>query len=137
MKFPIRLVITLLLAGNGLLLVAGQSASNAVFEGCAMPLENNHDFLTLCEPHNCSLLRGKVEKKWSGHEVKLRGVLHAATSTQPRTIEVEEMLDIGEACKAACQPAISGRGLGPKDRPLGEGGTPGLTPKNTKPPQER
>lgn len=134
MKLPIRFASALLLAAAPLLLVDGQAASDAVFKGCAMPLESNHDFLTLCEPHTCSLLRGKVENKWAGHTIKLRGALHEATSTQPRTIEVEEVLEIGEACNAACQPVIPGRGLGPKDKPQGEGGTPGVAPAKPKPP---
>lgn len=134
MERPVCLASALVFVGGCLLMLAGQRASTEVFKGGAMPLESNHEFLTLCEPHNCSLLRGKVENRWAGHTVKLRGVLHAATSTQPRTISVEEVLEVGEACKAACQPAISGRGIGPKDKPQGEGGTPGAAPTNPTPP---
>ncbi len=100
------------------------------FSGCAMPLAGHPDFLTLCEPHTCSLLRGKVDLHWAGHTVRLRGALHPASSTQPRTIEVNDLVSLGEACKAACKPSIPGRGVGPEDKPDGEGGTPGAAPKD-------
>ena len=111
-----------------------QSESTAVFEGCAMPLEENHNFLTLCEPHSCSLLRGNVDLKWAGHNVKIRGILHQPTSNQPRTIQVEAAVEVGKACSKSCQPSIPGRGLNSKDKPDKEGATPGFAPKDTKPP---
>ena len=114
------------LAGCCLTMCLAQTPAPATFTGCAMPLEGHPDFLTLCEPQNCSLLRGAVDVKWAGHTVTLRGVLHPATSTQPRTLEVEKAIRVGEACTAVCRPTIPGRGLGPKDKPVGEGGTPGV-----------
>lgn len=114
--------------GFGCLLVGrAQAPGAATFSGCAMPLEGHPDFLTLCEPDHCSLLRGAVELAWAGHTVTLRGVLHAATSSQPRTVEVTQAVRVGAACSAACRPSIPGRSLGPKDKPLGEGATPGVT----------
>jgi len=63
MKYPIVAAAALACFGACLLSIAGETrSSDSVFEGCAMPLEPNHDFLTLCEPHNRSLLRGVVEK---------------------------------------------------------------------------
>lgn len=123
-----------LLTAGCLLICSGQTspAASDTFTGCAMLLEGHPDFLTLCEPHNCSLLRGAVDAKWAGHTVTLRGVLRAATSTQPRTLEVKEAVSVGGTCTAVCRPTIPGRGLGPKDKPSGEGGTPGVVEK---PPQ--
>ena len=103
-----------------------QEPSPATFTGCAMPLAGHPDFLTLCEPHTCSLMRGKVDPHWAGHTVTLRGTLHPATSTQPRTIEVVHLTTLGEACKAVCKPSIPGRGVGPENNPDGEGGTRGV-----------
>lgn len=122
--------LALLIAGCCFSLLTAQGPPKTVFEGCAMPLEGNHDFLTLCEPHNCALLRGKVNKDWAGHKVKLEGILHPPTSNQPRTIEVRELIEIGGKCDAVCRPAIPGRGIGPSDKPQGEGGTPGAVPQN-------
>lgn len=130
---PIALLLTF---AAGVPLSTAQNESTAVFEGCAMPLEGNHNFLTLCEPHNCSLLRGNVDLKWAGHSVKLRGTLRNPTSTQPRTIEVEKAVEVGKPCASACQPHIPGRGVGSKDKPDGEGATPGVAPKSTKPPSQ-
>lgn len=107
-----------------------QPAASTTFSGCVMPLAGHPDFLTLCEPHTCSLLRGKVDLHWAAHTVRLRGALHPASSTQPRTIEVNNLVSLGEACKAACKPSIPGRGVGPEDKPDGEGGTPGAAPKD-------
>ena len=107
-----------------------QAPASTTFTGCAMPLEGHPDFLTLCEPHTCSLLRGKVDTHWAGHTVILRGVLHPATSSQPRTVEVTQFTSLGAACKAVCKPSIPGRGIGPKDKPDGEGGTPGADQKD-------
>ena len=122
------------LTAGCLLMCTGQTSTSAseTLTGCAMPLAEHPDFLTLCEPHNCSLLRGTVDAKWAGHAVTLRGVLHAATSTQPRTLDVKDAVRVGEACTAVCRPTIPGRSLGPKDKPVGEGATPGLV---ARPPQ--
>ena len=97
-----------------------------------MPLKDNQEFLTLCAPESCSLLRGKVDLAWAGHRVEIRGTLQAATSTQPRTIVVERALNVGGECQTKCTPPISGRGLGSHDKPQGEGGTPGLAPQPPK-----
>ena len=125
-----HLFVATVLTGSCLLVAFGQNATPPTFTGCVMPLERNPDFFTLCEPHTCSLLRGNVDPKWAGHTVKLRGVLHPATSTQPRTLDVKEAVTIGEPCQAVCRPTIPGRGLGPKDKPSGEGATPGIVAPN-------
>jgi hypothetical protein len=122
-----RWIAGLALTSACLLMGAADPDKDVLFSGCAMPLADNPSFLTLCEPHACSLLRGPVDLRLAGHAVKLKGVLHEATSTQPRTIEVHAVLHRGGACKAVCKPEIPGRGLH-KDHPDSEGGTPGVHP---------
>jgi hypothetical protein len=105
--------------------ISAAADSTLTAEGCVMPLDVNPEFFTLCEPNACSLLTGKVNKDWTGHTVKLKAILHPPTSTQPRTLEVTEALTVGQSCNNTCKPTIPGRGLGPKDKPQGQGGTPG------------
>ena len=126
MKRSNRSSLLAFLFGSCVVAAFAQAPATTTLSGCAMPLAGHPDFLTLCEPSNCSLLRGAVNLKWAGHAVKLRGVLHPPTSNQPRTLDVTEAVTVADACTAVCKPSIPGRGVGPKDRPDGEGATPGI-----------
>lgn len=100
--------------------------------GCVMATEGGD--LTFCEPDHCSLLTGKdVGPKLTGHEVTVRGAVHEATNTASRTIVVSDVLSIGPACADRCRLPPIHRGIGPREHPGSEGGTPGVAPRTPDP----
>jgi len=103
------------------------TAVETTYTGCVMRTEAGE--WTFCEPDNCSLLRGQdVDQKLVGHQVTLRAAVQNATSTMPRTLVVSAVISIGAACSQTCSPRPPiHRGIGGKEHPGSEGGTPGVT----------
>jgi hypothetical protein len=99
------------------------------FTGCVMTDMDGH--LTFCEPDHCSLLTGEdVGAKLSGHTVTIEGTVKDAGDGQPRRIVVTKIISIGAACNQRCALyPVHRRGIGGKDKPGSEGGTPGVTTK--------
>jgi hypothetical protein len=123
-----------LLLSTGLAAGLAQTpVANAPLTGCVMTTEAG-DF-TFCEPDNCSVLIGKdVNAKLSGRSVTLRATIQAATAATPRTLTVTSIVSIGAACNQSCSPRPPGhRGIGGREHPGSEGGTPGLRPATPTP----
>ena len=112
--------------------VAPPPAVETSHTGCVMATEGGD--LTFCEPDHCSLLSGKdVGPKLAGHKVTVRGAVHEATDSAPRTIVVSSVISIGAACADRCHLPPIHRGVGPREHPGSEGGTPGVTPPQPDP----
>lgn len=120
-----KLLATLAAAPLAALLLS-PATTPVTLAGCAMPLADNPAYFTLCQPKACYLLRGDLATiKLSGHSVKLRGTVRPASAGPVLTFDVTEVVELGPACHDTCTPSIPSRGLGGKDRPDGEGATPG------------
>jgi hypothetical protein len=124
----VRFLLSAALLSPAVLLLSGASspASAPIYSGCAMRVEDGSNFLTFCESQACSLLSGKVDLHLAGHTIKVQGIVHPATASQPRTIDVETVVEVGGACSEHCKLVPAGRGIG-KDHPDSEGGTPGVS----------
>src|ERR1700754_1356705 len=96
----VRFLLSAALVSPAVLLLSGASSPtpSPIYSGCAMRVEDGSNFLTLCEPHACSLLSGKVDLHLAGHTIKVQGTVHPATASQPRTIDVETVVEVGAAC---------------------------------------
>lgn len=109
--------------------VPGLAQSAATYSGCVMKdLDGN---LTLCEPDHCSLLTGEgVDAKLAGHAVTVNGTVKEAADGQPRRVIVTKIVSVNAACNQTCALyPVHHRGIGSKDKPGSEGGTPGVTAK--------
>ena len=111
MKPALNLFVAVAILAGYCGLALAQTSAPTTFTGCAMPLEGHPDFLTLCEPHTCSLLRGKVDTHWAGHTVTLRGVLRPATSTQPRTVEAPRTNQMARGARPEPIRTIDGKAM--------------------------
>ena len=111
--------------------IPGIAQSAATYTGCVMKDMDGH--LTFCEPDHCSLLTGEgVNAKLSGHTVIVEGSIKEAADGQPRQVVVTKIVSVGAACDQSCALyPVHHRGIGGKDKPGSEGGTPGVA----KPPQ--
>ncbi len=105
--------------------VPGLAQSAATHTGCVMTDMDGH--LTLCEPNHCSLLTGEgVSAKLSGHTVTVEGTVEDARDGQPRRVVVTKIVSVGASCNQNCGLyPVHPRGIGGKDKPGSEGGTPG------------
>ena len=107
-------------------LMPGIALAGVTFKGCVM--KDADDNLTFCEPDACSLLTGKgVGPELAGHTVTVSGTVKEAADGQPRRLVVEKVISVGEACNQTCALyPVHHRGIGGKDKPGSEGGTPGV-----------
>jgi len=107
--------------------VLAQSA--ATYTGCVMTDVDGN--LTFCEPDHCSLLTGEgIGAKLSGHSVTVEATVKEAGDGQPRRVVVTKIVSVGAACNQTCALyPVHHRGIGTKDKPGSEGGTPGVTSK--------
>ncbi|HEX5285097.1 MAG TPA: hypothetical protein VFW30_13325 [Bryocella sp.] len=106
--------------------VAAAQGGSTRFTGCAMTDMDGH--LTLCEPDHCSLLTGVgVDAKLSGHAVTVEASVEEAGDGQPRRVLVTKIVSVGAACNQSCALySVHHRGIGGKDKPGSQGGTPGV-----------
>lgn len=111
------------------IVIPGLAQSAATYTGCVMKDFDGN--LTFCEPDHCSLLTGKgVDTKLAGHGVTLNGTVKDAVDGQPRQIVVTKIVSVNGACNQTCALyPVHHRGIGTKDKPGSEGGTPGVTSK--------
>lgn len=107
--------------------VLAQSA--ATYTGCVMKDVDGN--LTFCEPDHCSLLTGEgVDAKLAGHAVTVNGTVKEAGEGQPRRVIVTKIVSVNAACNQTCSLySVHERGIGSKDKPGSEGGTPGVKSK--------
>ncbi len=127
MKAAIGLFLALAAAG-----AMPQNNARARYTGCAMKdMDGN---ITFCEPEHCSLLTGNdVGARLTGHTVTVEGTVKEAADGQPRSVVVTRVVSVGAACNQSCALyPVHRRGIGGRDKPGSEGGTPGVT---SKPPQ--
>jgi hypothetical protein len=106
--------------------VAAAQSGGTRFTGCVMTdMDGN---LTFCEPDHCSLLTGEgVGAKLSGHTVTVEATVKDAADGQPRRVVVTKIISAGAACNQSCALyPVHHRGIGGKDKPGSEGGTPGV-----------
>lgn len=114
----------------------GFSTNDETRTGCVMQTEAG--WFTFCEPNSCSVIKGAgVDAKIAGHKVTVSGTMQAETADAAKTFVVTKVVEVGAACEERCSPRPAGhRGLGNKDKPGSEGGTPGVTaPPKVPPPQ--
>ncbi|HEV2575986.1 MAG TPA: hypothetical protein VGU25_02135 [Acidobacteriaceae bacterium] len=109
--------------------VAAAQSGGTRFTGCVMTDMDGH--LTFCEPDHCSLLSGEgVGAKLSGHTVTVEASVKEAGDGQPRQVVATRIVSVGAACNQSCALySVHHRGIGGKDKPGSEGGTPGVTTK--------
>jgi hypothetical protein len=115
---------------------AAVSASDETRTGCVMQTEAG--WFTFCEPNSCSVIKGEgVDAKLAGHKVTVSGTMQPETAAAAKTFVVTKVVEVGAACEERCSPRPAGhRGLGNKDKPGSEAGTPGVTaPPKVPPPQ--
>ncbi len=106
---------------------AAAQQNSGHYSGCVMKdMDGN---VTFCEPQHCSLLTGKdVGARLAGHTVTVEGTVKEAANGEPRTIVVTKVLSVGAACNQTCALyPVHHRGIGGRDKPGSEGGTPGVT----------
>lgn len=121
MRAALAVIVLAMVAG-----AAAQSGS-ARFTGCVTTDMDGH--LTFCEPNHCSLLIGEaVGAKLSGHTVTVEGTVKDAADGQPRRVVVMKIVSVGAPCNQTCALyPVHPRGIGGRDKPGSEGGTPGAT----------
>ncbi len=103
-------------------------AKPSTYAGCVTALPQASEMLVLSTPESCYLLSGAVSPAMAGHQVQLSAILIPQQGTQPITLQVKSVLGTKAACSQTCTLRPPGtRGLGPKDKPGREGGTPGVT----------
>lgn len=109
--------------------VPGLAQSAATYTGCVMKDVDGN--LTFCEPDHCSVLMGEgVNDKLAGHAVTVNGSVKEAGDGQPRRITVTKVVSVNGACDQTCALyPVHHRGIGTKDKPGSEGGTPGVASK--------
>ena len=109
------------------------SVSDETRTGCVMQTEAG--WFTFCEPDACAEIKGTgVDAKLAGRKVTARGTMQTESATG-KTFVVTQVVTVGGACDERCSPRPVGhRGLGSKDKPGAEGGTPGVTPTAKVPP---
>lgn len=122
-------VVSLALLSGG---VCGQTHTAAavkpsMYEGCVTALPQASDRLVLSSAGSCFLLSGSVNAAMAGHQVQLNAVLIPQQGMQPVSLQVKSVMGVQASCSQTCSLQPPGtRGLGPKDKPGREGGTPGL-----------
>lgn len=122
MRAAIGIFLALMVAG-----AVAQSESSGRYTGCVMKdMDGN---ITFCEPEHCSMLTGNaVGDKLAGHTVTVEGTVKEPANGQPRRIVVSKVLSVGAACNQSCALyPVHHRGIGGRDKPGSEGGTPGAT----------
>ena len=104
------------------------ATKSTVYAGCATSLPQAKEMLVLATADACYLLSGSAPADIAGHQVQLSAALIPQQGMQPITLQVTSVKSVKAACSQTCilQPPGT-RGLGPKDKPGREGGTPGVT----------
>lgn len=110
----------------------GQAATHT---GCVNPWPGVSDTLTLVEDGACSVLTGKAAAaRLAGHTVTLTGTITEATESDPQTLAVTAVQQVGDACTATCTPHPPGeRGVTKRPKPGLQGSTPGDHTEPSKP----
>jgi hypothetical protein len=100
--------------------------------GCVMQTEAG--WFTFCETDACSVIKGAgIDAKVAGHKITAIGTVQPATAIAGRIFTVTKVLKVGDKCDQICSPnPPHHRGIGGKDKPGAEGGTPGVV---TPPPE--
>jgi hypothetical protein len=122
MRAAIAIFLALTVAG-----AVAQTDARARYTGCVMKdMDGN---ITFCEPEHCSMLTGKdVGVKLAGHTVVVEGTVKEAGDGEPRRIVVSRIVSVGAACNQSCALyPVHHRGIGGRDKPGSEGGTPGVS----------
>lgn len=127
---------------GGLCLAAAQACAqtsgtapaptHATYTGCVQKASGSDTTLILSTRNACARLTGKVfADDLAGRQVELKGTLTPRTASSAATIQVDEVLKVGNSCSGVCSLKPPGtRGLHKPDNavPGSDGGTPGAVP---------
>ena len=104
------------------------AANPTMYVGCATVLPQANNTLVLSSAGSCFLLGGSVTSALVGHQIQVNAVLVPQQGVQPISLQVKSVVAVKAACSQTCTLQPPGtRGLGPRDKPGREGGTPGVT----------